>query len=159
MQAGKYSTYLNIQTTALDLETIRSTLCLEAIALDEGFKIKGYHSNNIIFASTEFKEHSAQQEKACSFSGVGAKHQNSIAKPNIKVVVQRACANMLHLAIHWPQYANSKYWPQAIDYSIWVYNRLLNIDSGITPNEIWSGVHSPGSKLSRVHVFGCPVLM
>jgi hypothetical protein len=31
------------------------------------------------------------------------------------------------------------------------------MESGIASSEIWSGVHSPSSKLSRAHVFGCPV--
>ena len=31
------------------------------------------------------------------------------------------------------------------------------MESGIASSEIWSGVHSPSSKLSRTHVFGCPV--
>jgi hypothetical protein len=39
------------------LETIRSTLCMEAMALNKGFNIKEYHSNNGIFALAEFKEH------------------------------------------------------------------------------------------------------
>ncbi len=39
----------------------------------------------------------------------------------------------------------------------WVFNRLSNMESGIAPNEIWSSVHSPSSKLSRAHIFRCPV--
>jgi hypothetical protein len=142
------------------LETIRSTLCLEAMALEKGFSIKEYHPDNGIFVFVEFKEHCVQQEQDYSFSGVGAKHQNGIAERNINTVAQWARANMLHLATHWPQYANSKYWPQAIDYSVWVYNRLVaSIDFGIPPNEIWSGVRSPGSKLLRALFFGCPVFV
>jgi hypothetical protein len=64
---------------------------------------------------------------------------------------------MLHLATHWPQHGNSTYWPQAIDYAVWVFNRLPNMESDIAPNEICSGVRSPYTKLSCSHVFGCPV--
>ena len=64
---------------------------------------------------------------------------------------------MLHLATHWPQQANLKFWPQAIDYSTWVFNRLPNVDTGLTPNEIWSSVRNTGNELARAHVFGCPV--
>ena len=85
------------------------------------------------------------------------KHQNGIAERNIKTVAQWARANMLHLATLWPQYANAKYWPHAIDYAVWVFNRLPNMESGIAPNEIWSGVRSPSEELSRLHVFSCPV--
>jgi hypothetical protein len=125
--------------------------------MEEGFKVKEYHSNNGIFSSTEFKEHYTRQHQKYSFSGVGAKHQNGIAKRNIKMVAQWVHANMLHVATHWPQHANSKYWLQVIDYAAWVFNRLPNMESGIAPNEIWSGVRSPSSKLLHAHVFGCSV--
>jgi hypothetical protein len=127
------------------------------MALDKGFKIKRYHSDNGIFASAEFKQHCALQHQNYSFSGVGAKHQNGIAERNIKTVAQWARANMLHLATHWPQFASPKYWPQAINYAVWVFNRLPNIETGIAPNKVWSSVHSPSSELLRTHVFGCPV--
>ena len=86
-----------------------------------------------------------------NFGAVGAKHQNGIAERNLKTVAQWAQANMLHLATLWPQYANATYWPQAIDYAVWVFNRLPNMESGIAPNEIWSGVCSPSKELSRLH--------
>jgi hypothetical protein len=31
------------------------------------------------------------------------------------------------------------------------------MESGIAPNEIWSSVHPPCTKLSCLNVFGCPV--
>jgi hypothetical protein len=127
------------------------------MARDEGFRIKSYHSDNGIFASPDFKHHCSLQNQKYNFGAVGAKHQNGIAERNIKTVAQWARANMLHLATLWPQYANAKYWPQAIDYAVWVFNRLPNMESGISPNEIWSGVRSPSEELSRSHVFGCPV--
>jgi hypothetical protein len=75
-----------------------------------------------------------RQHQKYLFSGVGAKHQNEIAKRNIKTVAQWARANMLHIATHWPQHANLKYWRQAINYAAWVFNRLPNTESGIAPN-------------------------
>ncbi len=153
--SGKIFNFPQYSTNAF--ETIKNTLRLKALAMEEGFKVKEYHSNNGIFSSTEFKEHCTRQHQKYLFSGVGAKHQNGIAKRNIKMVVQWAPANMLHVATHWPQHANSKYWPQAIDYAAWVFNRLPNMESGIAQNEIWSGVCSPSSELSCAHVFGCPV--
>ena len=92
------------------------------------------------------------------FCGVGAKHQNGVAEQNIKTVAQWARANMLHLAAHWPQYASSTFWPQAIDYAVWIFNRMPNMTTGISPNELWSSVRGDsGTQLLRAHVFGCPV--
>jgi hypothetical protein len=92
-----------------------------------------------------------------SFISVGAKHQNGIAECNIKTVAQWARTNMLHLATSWPQCADSKYWPQAIDYATWFFNKLLNMESRISPDELWSGECRNDSILQCAHVFGCPV--
>jgi hypothetical protein len=127
------------------------------MARKEGFKINSYHSNIRIFAATEFKDHCDCHQMKYSFSGVGAKHQNGIAERNIKTIAQWEYANMLHLATRWPQCAYSKYWPQAIDYATWVFNKLPNMESGISPDELWSGVRRNDSILQRAHVFGCPV--
>ncbi len=82
---------------------------------------------------------------------------NGVAEQNIKTVAQWARTNMLHLATHWHQQANLKFWPQAIDYSTWAFNRLPNVDTGLTPNEIWSSVRNTGNEFARAHVFDCPV--
>jgi hypothetical protein len=49
---------------------------------------------------------------------------------------------MFHLANSWPQYADSKYLPQAIDYAMWIFNKLPKMESGISPDESWSSVHA-----------------
>ena len=64
---------------------------------------------------------------------------------------------MLHFAHHWPAKANVCFWPQAIDYALWVFNRLPNLVNGLLPSEIWSSCCAPTEKLNRSHVFGCPV--
>jgi hypothetical protein len=73
-----------------------------------------------------------------TFSGVGAHHQNGVAECNIKTVVQWAWANMLYFAHHWPSKANVCFWPQAIEYALWVFNRMPNLENGLSPNELWS---------------------
>jgi hypothetical protein len=154
--SGKIFNFLQYSNTAhKTLQTIKQ---LEAMAREEGFKIKSYHSDNGIFATANFKAHCERSQQTFSFSGVGAKHQNGIAERNIKIVAHWARANMLiHLATHWPQCADSKFWPQATDYLEWVFNRLPSLDSGIAPNELWSGVRAHGTDMTHAHVFGCPI--
>jgi hypothetical protein len=48
-------------------ETIKSTMKLEAMARNEGFKIKEYHSDNGIFSSNEFKTHCDCQQTKYSY--------------------------------------------------------------------------------------------
>ncbi len=64
---------------------------------------------------------------------------------------------MLHFAHHWPAQASVCFWPQAIDYAIWVFNRLPNLTNGISPNELWSLCHALTEEFQWSHVFGCPV--
>jgi hypothetical protein len=91
-----------------------------------------------VFASNAFEDECDSLSQEYSFSGVGAHHRNGVAERNIKTVAQWARANMLHFAHHWPAQANVHFWPQAIDYAIWVFNRLPNLTNGISPNELWS---------------------
>ncbi len=123
----------------------------------EKIKVKKYHLDYEIFATTAFKTHCESQQQEFSFSGVGAHHQNRVAERNIKTVAQWAHANMLHLALHWPAQANISFWPQAIEYSTWVFNQMPNAETGISPNKIWSSVRCSMEEFSRAHVFGWPV--
>ncbi len=155
--SGKVFNYPQLSTTAAD--TIRSKRILERLAYDEGIKIKSYHSDNGVFASTAFREDCIANSQQFSFSGVGAHHQNGIAERNIKTVSQWARSNMLHAAFHWHEHANIKLWPQAIDYAVWVFNRLPSVDVGLSPNELWSGSRNTNHDLRRAHPFGCPVFV
>jgi hypothetical protein len=153
--SDKIFNFLQYSNTAH--KTLQSIKRLEAMAREEGFNIKSYHSDNGIFATANFKAHFERSQQTFSFSGVSAKHQNGIAERNIKTVAHWARANMLHLATHWPQCADSKFELEATDYAVWVFNRLPSLDSGIAPNELWSGVRAHGTDMTRAHVFGCPV--
>ena len=112
--SGKIFNFSQYSNTAAEL--IKSKTRLETMAQEIGVCIKKYHLDNGIVASEEFKKHCDAHNQRYSFSGVGAKHQNGIAERNIKTVAQWARANMLHLASLWPEHANAKFWPQAIDY-------------------------------------------
>ena len=45
----------------------------------------------------------------------------------------------------------------AVNYAVWVFNRLPQMDTGICPNEIWSQSWYAHKDFRRAHVFGCPV--
>jgi hypothetical protein len=89
----------------------------------EASKIKSYHADNGILTQKNSESIVINNSSIISFfSGVDAKHQNWVAERNIKTIAQWARTNMLHLATHWPQYASLSFWPQAIDYLVWVFN-------------------------------------
>ncbi len=155
--SGKIFNFPQLSTTAVD--TIRSKRILERLAYDEGITIKHFHSDNGVFASTAFWADCESHSQKLSFSGVGAHHQNGIAERNIKTISQWARASMLHAAFHWHEHANIKLWPQAVDYAVWVFNRLPSIDHGLSPNELWSNSRNTSHDLRRTHPFGCPVFV
>ncbi|KAL7465130.1 hypothetical protein ACHAXS_005455 [Conticribra weissflogii] len=64
---------------------------------------------------------------------------------------------MIHLQLHWPEHAQLHLLPQAVEYAVWVYNRLPKLHHGLSPLEIWSGIRSSHDDLRRAHVWGCPV--
>jgi hypothetical protein len=138
-------------------ETIQSKRRLESLAKQEGIKIHKFHADNGIFASKKIKDDCALMGQIYSFSGVGAHHQNGVAERNVKTLAQWACANMLHLAHHWPSQTNVRFWPQAIEYSIWVFNRLPHQTIGLSPNKLWLSCRALTEEINRAHVFGCPV--
>jgi hypothetical protein len=148
--------FVGHQRTTSAEETIRSKVIVEQAAKDAGFKIKKYHSDNGIFSSKEFKQHCKSQDQEQSFSGVGAKFQNAVAENGIKTVSNMARANMIHAQLHWPGRAFIDFWPLAMVYATWVYNRLP-LGDGPSPEEVWTKIKCPESHLPRAHAFGCPV--
>ncbi len=51
----------------------------------------------------------------------------------------------------------SGFWPQAIEYAWWVFNRMPNLANGLLPNEILSSWHAPTEESNCSHMFSCLV--
>ena len=138
--------------------TVHAKQTLEAAAKEMNISIKSYHADNGIFASQEFKNHCKSQKQTATFSGVGAHHQNGVAERGIGTITRMARANLLHLMLHWPTKCKVNLWALAMEYAVWIYNRVPR-DSlgGLTPDEFWSSTRTDHSDIKRAHVFGCPV--
>ncbi len=48
-------------------------------------------------------------------------------------------------------------WPFAVHHTVWLYNRLPNGVTGLSPMEILTGTRSDHRDLLRTHMWGCPV--
>eukprot|EP00956_Cyclotella_meneghiniana_P023352 scaffold45380_cov85-Cyclotella_meneghiniana.AAC.1 len=139
-------------------ETLRGKQTVERAACDLGFRVKAYHSDNGIFVSSEFQEHCNGLGQKLSYSGVGAHLQNGVAERSIGTVCRLAHANLIHLLLHWPDQCRIYLWPFAMNYAVWIYNRIPNPSlGGLSPDEFWSASCSDHSDLRRAHVFGCSV--
>ena len=65
----------------------------------------------------------------------------------------------MHAALRYPEDTLSTYiWPMEMDYYVWVYNRIPDMQSGLSAIEIWSmSRFEPVSEtLSNCHVWGYP---
>ena len=117
--------------------------------------------DNGVFNAEMFKEACKDDGQTQSFSGVGAKHQNAEAERAIGTIVWMAKTFMIHSGLHWIGDGSDDLalWSFAVDHASWIYNRLPQRNSGITPLEHLTGHRSDYSDLRRCHVWGCPVFV
>jgi hypothetical protein len=94
-----------------------------------------------------------------TYSGVGAKHQNGRAERSIQTIMSMSHTFMIHVSMHWDEQGSNALalWPFAVRHAVWLYNRLPNGVTGLSPMEILTGIRSDHRDLLRTHVWGCPV--
>ncbi|KAL7476716.1 LOW QUALITY PROTEIN: hypothetical protein ACHAW6_002558 [Cyclotella cf. meneghiniana] len=90
---------------------------------------------------------STRHQKLC-FSGVGAHHQNGVAKNAIRPISNMACANLIHTSICWPEQSLIDLWPFSMSYTISVHNCLLPHGYSLSHMELWSRINSAHSDIT-----------
>jgi hypothetical protein len=139
-------------------ETLRAKRAFEQFAAQHGVRVRNYHADNVPFSAQEFIDHLEQQDQTIIYSGTGAHHQNGVAERAIRTVTSWARAMLLHAVIHWPDQADLRLWPFALEYAIYLWNNIPNRESLMAPLEIFSSSKFPSyDQLNRAHVWGCPV--
>ena len=66
---------------------------------------------------------------------------------------------LMQAALRFPEdILSTDLWPMEMDYYVWVYNRIPDMQSGLSAIEIWSrSMFEPVSEtLSNCHVWVCP---
>jgi hypothetical protein len=63
--------------------------------------------------------------------------------------------------VHWPSNGsdNIRLWPFAVQHAVWLFNRIPNRVTGLTPLEVFTKTKSDHRDLQRAHVWGCPVFV
>jgi hypothetical protein len=66
---------------------------------------------------------------------------------------------MIHAALNWGEGGSDDItlWLFAVDRAAWLYNRILQQFSGITPLEMVTKCKSDHQDLMRTYVWGCPL--
>ena len=64
---------------------------------------------------------------------------------------------MVHASLHWTDRGSDdiSLWPFAVKHAVWLYNRVPNRTSGLTPLELLTKSKADHRDLLRCHVWGC----
>jgi hypothetical protein len=164
--------FAEFQTSTNAEQTIDGKKRLEQYANQYSTKISNFRADNGVFKSKAFRDNLHQNGQEITFCGVGAHHQNGVAKRHIRTIVERARTNLLHASSKWVDAIDSELWTFAVNYSIQQWNSTPREDlQFLTPGEVFTGVsiqtlpqdHLKDSSKSvtdiskSFHTFGCPV--
>ena len=103
-----------------------------------------------------------KKQQKISFSGSGASHKNGSSELTIKTLVTMASTMLMHADMRFSENTfSTDIWPMAMDYAVWVYNRIPGIQSGLSAIEIWSSsrFETVSETRSNFHVWGCPTYL
>jgi hypothetical protein len=158
-QSSGWQSYKN-QVSLRIGETLKGKHNFECFAKQFNVNINHYHADNAPFGANEFKADIANQDQALTFSGVGAHHQNGVEERSIRTVTQWARAMLLHSILHWPEVADLKLWPFALDHAIFLWNSMPQRDTQLAPIEVFTSTKFQNYRhLERCHVWGSPVFV
>ena len=150
--------FVNEQVHLNTHETMESKKKFESHCKDFGVIPQTYLSDNhSTFTSEEYSTHLENLAQISQFAGVGAHHHNGVAERSIQTVMSIARTTMLHAAIHWPDVADPRLWPLAVQHAVHLFNHVPNPATGISPFDIFSQTRWPHAKFHDHHVWGCPV--
>jgi hypothetical protein len=125
------------QVSLSTADTLISKHAFERSAKSCGVKIKTYHGDNGVFKSKEFMDSLTKSDQELKVSGVGAHHQNGVAKRAIQTVTDKARTMMQHAFLHWPDKFQVQLWPFALDYTCWLHNHTPSNSNGWAPLEVF----------------------
>jgi hypothetical protein len=67
---------------------------------------------------------------------------------------------LLHSILHWPEVADLKLWPFALDHAIFLWNNMPHRDTCLAPIEVFTSTKFKNYKhLERCHVWVSPVFV
>lgn len=150
--------YVKHQTSTGTRETVKSKHSFEREIGEYGHKVKSYHADNHPFSSKGFMDDIESRKQTIDYSAVGAHHQNGAAERAIQTITTWARAMLLHQMLHWPDEADHKLWPFAMDHAVYLWNHLPREDTKQAPIELMSGAKIDHHQwFRRLHVWGSPV--
>lgn len=145
------------QSSLDSASTLAEKRSLDREAIDLGFKISSFRSDNGVFKSKEMMSDMHRLRQTIQFSGVGAKHQNGVAERGIRTISYLTRASLIHAALKWPSSHDLSLWPFAMSHATFLYNHMPGRDN-LCPIEKWSTTKSNlATSFRRLCPWGCPI--
>jgi hypothetical protein len=121
-------------------------------------EVKHFHADNGIFSSEEYRLECSKKKQLQSFLGVGAQHQNYKAEWAIQTIMYMARTFLVHLSLHWTDMGadDISLWPFTVKHAVWLYNRVSNFESSLTPMELLTKQKADHCDILHSHVWDCP---
>ena len=150
--------HVEFQTSLHTHQTLDAKAKYEAMARDVGVIPQSYLADNgSSYTSSSFAERLQHFEQTIRFAGTGAHHHNGKAERAIQTIMSIARTMMLHAGIHWGEVADLALWPMAVQHAVYVYNRVPDPSTGLSPLDVFTNQRWEQKKLHDLHVWGCPV--
>ena len=144
------------QTSKEAKETIDGYHEFENICKTIGVDVKAHRVDNCTCNSNIFRNSCVTFRQGITFSGVNARHQNSVTKRKIGCVENLARTLVFHAIMSWLSRESILLWPLDIKHTIYIHTATRN-NSGVSHAELPSGCKS-SVGLSKCHVLGSPNL-
>ena len=80
-----------------------------------------------------------KKQQNIKFSDSGTSYQNGASKRVINTLVTMESTMLMHDALRCPEEKfSTDIWPMSMYYAVWVYNRIPDMQSGLSDIEMWS---------------------
>ena len=154
-EASRYM-FIQNQVSLGEAETIRAKHSFERGASRFGIFILGYRADNGAYKTKDFNDDLEKQKQSIQFCGVGAHHHNGIAERAIRTVTTCGRTILIHTILHNRKEVGLDLWPFAMDYAVYLWNKMHKKDGSNSPEETFSSIKSDYSAIREAKCWGCP---
>ncbi len=143
-------------------ETVMGKSCFEQWLWDMACaEVKHYHGDNVFSLLRNIVLSVKRKGKVSPSLVLERNTKNARAERAIQMIMFMACSFMVHASLHWTDQGSDDIllWPFAVRHAVWIYNRVPNCQSGLTPLELLTKSKADHRDLLHAHMWGCPAIV